>query len=105
MSKAKRYFLLIVAIVLLSVITSSAQTVCTSILTPRLTLGGQGVVLLGAANNVRSEPSTQAALVGRVSGGTAFTVLEGASCSGDFIWWRVESGAIQGWTVEGNASD
>jgi uncharacterized protein YraI len=104
-SKIYRYCLLLGTILVLIIFTSNAQDACRSTLIPRLTIGGQGIVLLGAADNVRSEPSTQGALIGRIAGGASFIVLEGAICSGDFIWWRVESGAIQGWTVEANTSD
>ncbi|GAB4527180.1 MAG: hypothetical protein OHK0046_44710 [Anaerolineae bacterium] len=76
-----------------------AQSDCT--LTPRLSIGEQARVLPGQANNVRDSASTDGARLGQLTSGTVMDVLEGPVCAEGYTWWRVESGAISGWTVEG----
>lgn len=68
---------------------------------PRLTVNGVGRVLPGDANNVRGQPSRDSELIGAIPGGAEFTVLEGPNCVDGLNWWRVETSAITGWTVEG----
>lgn len=68
---------------------------------PRLVVNGRGRVLPGDANNVRGQPSRDSELIGAIPGGAEFTVLEGPNCVDGLNWWRVETDALTGWTVEG----
>jgi len=62
----------------------------------------QGRVLPGAANNLRSAPTTNSQLLGQIPGGGVFSVLEGPSCDQTGIaWWRVTYQNLTGWTGEG----
>ncbi len=92
-------FLVLLAILPYSV---AAQDNC---LPARLEAGGQGMVLPGAANRIRALPSTSGEQVGQIPGGAVFDVLEGPTCDGGFLWWRVSYQGTEGWTVEGNASE
>jgi hypothetical protein len=59
----------------------------------------------GEANNVRDTASRSGALVGQISGGSIFSVLDGPVCADGLQWWQVEYGDLTGWTVEGNGED
>jgi WD40 repeat protein len=78
-----------------------AQQACAGFLPSRLVIGQQGRVLPGEANNVRTEPSRDAALVGQIPGGAVFTVLDGPICGTNTAWWQVDYQGLVGWTVEG----
>lgn len=73
----------------------------------RLSIGIQGRVASGDANNVRSSPSADAELVGQLAVDEKFMVLDGAVCADGFTWWQVESldESLTGWTVEGSGDD
>lgn len=73
---------------------------CTNVPAPRLTVGEQGRVTPGNANNVRAEASRSAALVGQIPGGERFEVLAGPTCADGLNWWQVRYGDLEGWTVE-----
>lgn len=63
--------------------------------------GANGVVTPGDANNVRAEPSTDAALVGRVSAGDPFNVMYNhIACADGYLWREIVNLTVQGWTVE-----
>ncbi len=55
----------------------------------------------GDANNVRSEPTGDSALLGQIPGGGVFTVLQGPVCGDQRAWWQVDYNGLVGWTVEG----
>jgi hypothetical protein len=77
-------------------------------LPPRLQVGGRGRVESGgSANRIRSLPTTQAEQIGTLEPGAEFDVVEGPSCDSAamIIWWRVQSGDINGWTAEGLLPD
>lgn len=85
---------------------SPAQTItCPGFLPSRLQVGRQGRVLPGAANNLRSAPTTNSQLLGQIPGGGVFSVLEGPSCDqAGIAWWRVAYHNLTGWTGEGQGS-
>lgn len=64
----------------------------------RLTVGQQGRVTSGSANNVRSEPSLSAVLLGRIPGEGVFTILAGPTCSDGINYWQVDYNGLIGWT-------
>lgn len=82
-----------------------ADPACPGAPAPRLILHGQGRVLPGDSNNVRSQPSRSGELFGAIPGGEQFTVLEGPVCADGMNWWRVDSPSAAGWTVEGVGAD
>lgn len=63
--------------------------------------GAYGVVTPGDANNLRAEPSAGAALVGKVQPGVPFMVhYRDAVCADGFLWRKISTVALTGWTVE-----
>lgn len=63
--------------------------------------GAIGVVTPGNANNLRAEPSTSAALVGRVLPGEVFRVnMNGITCAEGYLWREIQTQTQRGWTVE-----
>lgn len=90
----------------LSNTTTQAQTICPGALPSRLVVGEVARITPGDANNVRDQPSRQGNLVGQVPGEGVFTVLEGPVCADGFAWWRINYlYAVEGWTVEGSATE
>lgn len=69
---------------------------------PSLHVGQSGKLApdLGA-NNIRSEPTTNAEVVGSIPPEGIFNVLDGPVCADGFNWWRVDYNGLIGWTVEG----
>ncbi len=84
----------------LAVLPASAQSEDCA-LAPRLTVGAQGAVTPGEANNVRDEPSREGQKTGEIPPGGVFAVLEGPVCADGFNWWQVDFDGLTGWTVEG----
>jgi hypothetical protein len=54
--------------------------------------------------NVRSGPGTEFRILGRLEILDIFSVLDGPMCGGDFAWFLVERGNLQGWIAEGDFS-
>ncbi len=81
---------------------SAAQENCP---TPRLSIGGQGRVVPGSSNRIRDSATTSGQQIGQIPGGGVFDVLEGPECVEGYLWWGVNFQGLEGWTVEGNASD
>jgi len=94
--------LLLLIVFLPAVQSQDVPKPCPESLPPRLTVDEAARVTPGAANNVRSRPEADAELVGQLPGGSLFTVLDGPACGNGFTWWRVRSGDVVGWTVEGS---
>lgn len=69
-----------------------------------LVVGGQGVVLSGPDNVIRSQPGTSiySPIVGLMPAGTLFYVLEGPRCADGYNWWRIDNGNVSGWTADGD---
>lgn len=86
--------------------TTQAQAICPGALPSRLVVGEVARITPGDANNVRDQPSRQGNLVGQVPGEGVFTVLEGPVCADGLAWWRINYlYAVEGWTVEGSATE
>jgi hypothetical protein len=87
--------------------TGAAEAVtCPGFLPSRLVAGGKGRVTPGDPNNLRDQPSSKGALVGKIPAGAVFDVLEGPTCDpAGRAWWKVEYKRVTGWTVEGQGSE
>ncbi len=71
---------------------------------PRLQVGSLGQVTPGLPNVVRSLPrrGPDSLVLGQISGGGVFSVLEGPVCDNEGrFWWRVNYDGLIGWTPEG----
>jgi len=52
--------------------------------------------------NVRSGPSTEFRILGRLTVLERFFVLEGPECGGEYVWYQVRSDdGLEGWIAEG----
>ena len=72
----------------------------------RLKIGDQAYVneYPPKANWLRSDPYTDAEIIGRIEPSERVTVINGPSCSSGYIWWQVsvhKDGSV-GWTAEGD---
>lgn len=67
------------------------------------------IVTEGSPNNVRSQPSKSADLVGTIDPGTVVYVNRvDPVCADGFLWWQIvprDSNGPRGWTVEGKGAD
>lgn len=73
-------------------------------LSPRLSVGQNALVIADlGANNIRSEPSAEAELLGRIPPDNTFEVIGGPVCLDDIVWWYVDYAGLRGWTAEGEA--
>ncbi len=81
--------------------TAHAQSACP---TPvNLQIGEGGRVIPGPPNIVRVAPGLDLRdIIGQISGGGTFEVLAGPACVDGYNWWRVTTGAITGWTADGD---
>lgn len=52
--------------------------------------------------NVRSGPSTEYRILGRLEVLEVFLVLDGPVCGGDYAWYRVQHDDLIGWVAEGD---
>ena len=52
--------------------------------------------------NLRAGSGVNFDILTRLEPGELFFVLEGPVCSGGFLWFRVQAGAIVGWLAEGD---
>lgn len=79
---------------------------CHAAYSTRLKIGVQAYVseYPPKANWLRSVPYTDAKIIGRIEPLEKVTILDGPSCSGGYIWWKVnvhKDGNV-GWTAEGD---
>jgi hypothetical protein len=82
--------------------TPAAAITCPGFMVSRLVIGERGRVTPGDPNNLRDQPATPGALVGRIPAGAEFDVLAGPECDpAGRAWWRVNYNGVIGWTVEG----
>lgn len=56
----------------------------------------------GSANNLRAAPGLDAGVIGQLSPGQQFRVLEEPQCADGYLWWHVALEDLQGWTAEGD---
>jgi hypothetical protein len=59
------------------------------------------------ANRVRSKPSLNSKIIGRIQPGEYMEVLDGPACSHEWVWWyvRAEKDDLVGWTSEGDSEN
>ncbi len=85
--------------------TPAQAVTCPGFLPSRLRIGGMGRVTPGLPNNLRSQPSLSASLIGQIPGGAVFTVLAGPICDqAGIAWWQVNYNGQVGWTGEGQGN-
>lgn len=75
---------------------------CPGFLPSRLKPGDYGRVTPGLANNLRSQPSSVAGLVGQIPAGGIFYVAGGPVCATNTAWYQVTYRGMSGWTPEGD---
>lgn len=82
---------------------NSTYAVCGDSAPPRLREGGYGRKSPGGASNMRATPG--GAIIGVLSGGERFAVIDGPVCSGGYNWWQIQtSGGNEGWIAEAQGS-
>lgn len=76
---------------------------CGSLPAVELVTGGQGRVLDGEPNRIRSAPALDAETVGNIPAGETFSVVDGQQnvCIDGIRWAQVTYDGIMGWTAEG----
>jgi hypothetical protein len=82
--------------------TPAPVTGCT--LAPRLRVGTTGMVTPGDPNVLRDVPGLNrsgSTVIGNLTQGAIFTVLNGPTCRDGYNWWQVTAGGRVGWTAEG----
>jgi len=59
------------------------------------------------ANRVRSQPNVNSKIVGSIKPGEQVKILDGPSCSNQWVWWYVRSdvNGLKGWTSEGDSKN
>jgi hypothetical protein len=79
---------------------------CADGLRERLIVRERGRVSFGDARplNVRDGPGTSYTIIGQIEPGGVFVVLEGATCSARYVWYRVARGSLSGWVAESDGS-
>ena len=81
------------------------QLVYSDSVSPELTIGGKGRVISDIGNNVRSEPSIDARIIGAIPHNAIFEVLDGPQAKLTYTWWQIRYKGIVGWTAEGFGDD
>jgi uncharacterized protein YgiM (DUF1202 family) len=81
--------------------TSVVQVACSTAPAPRLNIGRNGRVLQGFDINLRSQPSINGPLLGRVTAWSVFLVVSTARCSEGLNWYQVNFNGTVGWLAEG----
>lgn len=76
----------------------------TTYLTPRLQVGNTGYSAHVGNLQIRQQPGIQGRNIGSLAPGDTFTVLEGPACVGTYVWWKLNTGRVQGWVAEGESS-
>ncbi|MBN1286789.1 MAG: PD40 domain-containing protein [Anaerolineae bacterium] len=88
---------------------AGAGVACPGAPPARLVVGMEARVVPNPAPNViRSEPnrtSSSSAVIGQISGGETFTVLDGPRCADGLAWWLVDYQGTTGWTAEGEGDE
>ena len=70
----------------------------------RIIVGEHGMVLDDDLRplNVRAAPGTDNRILGRLQVREVFMVLDGPQCSGEYVWYRIKRGDLEGWIAEGD---
>jgi hypothetical protein len=53
-------------------------------------------------NRVRKEPNRQAEILGMINPGGSMEILEGPTCSDNWVWWHIKNADLNGWMAEGD---
>ncbi|HEX2620540.1 MAG TPA: hypothetical protein VHL11_10340, partial [Phototrophicaceae bacterium] len=83
-----------------TLISAQDNETCPGLPPSRLIIGDLGVVLPGAANNLRAEPDETSELLTTIASDYVFDVMDGPECTAEFAWWQVAYDGYVGWTVE-----
>jgi len=59
---------------------------------------------LKASSVIYAGPYTEQNEIGLIKPGEKVLIIDGPSCSGKLIWWKVETSNLIGWTIEGDNS-
>jgi serine/threonine protein kinase len=82
---------------------------CVGVYPSRLHVGDKAFISYDPPlpNRVRTQPNTDADVVGFLQPGEQMIILDGPVCSNQWIWWRVRSlgTGMTGWTAEGDATN
>lgn len=65
---------------------------------PRLQVGQNGRSL--TTLRVHQQSGTESAIVGALVPNSRFKVVQGSQCVGNYVWWKVNTGQLQGWVAE-----
>ena len=59
------------------------------------------------SNNVRRLPNDHATIIGNIDPGEQIDILDGPSCQGGYVWWKIRSlsSGLTGWSAEGDQSN
>ncbi|MDZ7729566.1 MAG: SH3 domain-containing protein [Dehalococcoidia bacterium] len=63
---------------------------------------GQTVAVAGTGGdglNLRSEPGTGSDILASLADGSEITIVDGPTEQGNFTWWQVDAGDVQGWVA------
>lgn len=93
------YILSLLLLSMLKVVMAQSENDCPE--TQFTEAGMSAVVTPGDANKVRAEPSLQAEEVGRIPPGEPFNIAyRPAVCADGYLWRKIETFTLSGWTVE-----
>jgi uncharacterized protein YgiM (DUF1202 family) len=76
---------------------------CSTAPAPRLSAGRYARVTPGLPNNIRTQPDSNAQLIGQIPPGSIFAVLSNATCASGLYWYQVNYNGVVGWTPEGGS--
>jgi len=82
----------------------TATPACASLPRTRLVIGNRAQVSDDDETplNVRSGPSTEFRILGRLNVMERFLVISGPECSSEYVWYQVRSDSgLEGWIAEG----
>jgi hypothetical protein len=90
-------------------VTDDSWRACQNTYSSRLHIGDRAYVSFDPPlpNNVRENPKMSADVIGQIDIGEEILILEGPSCSNNWVWWLVRSRktGLVGWTSEGDIED
>ncbi len=69
---------------------------------PRLKVGMRGHSVATVNLRLRRQPRIESQSVGFLTPRSSFEVLEGPECVGNYVWWKVNNGQVEGWVAEGD---
>ena len=69
---------------------------------PRLKVGMRGHSVATVNLRVRQQPGIRSQSVGFLAPRSNFEVLDGPECVGNYVWWKIKNGQVEGWIAEGD---